>query len=36
MAVVETLAAGGDCLDDSRLLRADLAQQRLRGHALCP
>jgi len=34
MAIVETLAAGGDCLDDSRLLRADRAQQRLRGHAL--
>ena len=34
MAIVETLAAGGDCLDDSKLLRADRAQERLRGHAL--
>jgi Transposase DDE domain group 1 len=34
MAIVETLAAGGDCLDDSRLLRADRAQERLRGHGL--
>jgi Transposase DDE domain group 1 len=34
MAIVETLVAGGDCLDDSRLLRADRAQERLRGHAL--
>jgi hypothetical protein len=34
MAIVETLTAGGDCLEDSRLLRADKAQERLRGHAL--
>jgi hypothetical protein len=34
MAIVETLAAGGDCLDDSKLVRADRAQERLRGHAL--
>lgn len=34
MAIVETLIAGGDCLDDSRLLRGDRAQERLRGHAL--
>src|SRR5215217_3100944 len=34
MAIVETLVAGGDCLDDSRLLRGDRAQQRLRGHPL--
>jgi hypothetical protein len=34
MGIVETLVAGGDCLDDSRLLRADHAQQRLRGHGL--
>lgn len=33
-AIVETLAAGGDCLEDSKLLRADLAQEHLRGHAL--
>jgi hypothetical protein len=34
MAIVETLAAGGNCLEDSKLLRADSAQERLRGHAL--
>jgi hypothetical protein len=34
MAIVETLAAGGDCLEDSRLLRSDPAQERLRGHGL--
>jgi Transposase DDE domain group 1 len=34
MAIVETLAAGGECLDDSRLLGTDRAQERLRGHAL--
>jgi hypothetical protein len=34
MAIVETLVAGGDCLDDSKLLRADRAQERLRGHGL--
>ncbi len=31
---METLAAGGDCLEDSKLLRGDRAQERLRGHAL--
>jgi Transposase DDE domain group 1 len=30
----ETLIAGGECLDDIALLRADGAQELLRGHAL--
>lgn len=34
LAIVETLVAGGDCLEDSRLLGADGAQERLRGHGL--
>ena len=34
MAIVDTLAAGGDCLEDSKLLRGDRAQERLRGHGL--
>lgn len=28
----ETLIAGGECLDDAALLRADAAQEQLRGH----
>jgi hypothetical protein len=31
MAIVETLAAAGECLDDVELLRADSAQELLRG-----
>jgi hypothetical protein len=34
LALCETLIAGGECLDDVALLRADAAQARLRGHAL--
>jgi Transposase DDE domain group 1 len=34
LAICETLIAGGDCLDDAKLLRADAAQERLRGHGL--
>ena len=34
LALCETLIAGGDCLDDAALLRADAAQERLRGHAV--
>jgi len=34
LALCETLIAGGDCLDDVALLRADAAQERLRGHSL--
>jgi hypothetical protein len=34
LALCETLIAGGECLDDLALLRADSAQQLLRGHAL--
>ena len=34
LALCETLIAGGDCLDDVALLRADSAQQLLRGHGL--
>jgi DDE family transposase len=34
LALCETLIAGGECLDDAALLRADAAQQRLRGHAV--
>lgn len=32
LALCETLIAGGECLDDAALLRADSAQQVLRGH----
>lgn len=34
LALCETLIAGGDCLDDAALLRADAAQAKLRGHAV--
>ncbi|MBA3716931.1 MAG: IS1380 family transposase [Actinobacteria bacterium] len=34
LALCETLIAGGECLDDAALLRADTAQQQLRGHAV--
>ena len=34
LALCETLIAGGACLDDVELLRADSAQQLLRGHGL--
>jgi len=32
LGLCETLIAGGDCLDDAALLRADVGQERLRGH----
>jgi DDE family transposase len=34
LALCETLIAGGECLDDAAILRADCAQELLRGHAL--
>lgn len=34
LALCETLIAGGECLDDAALLRADAAQEQLRGHAI--
>jgi len=34
LALCETLIAGGECLDDAALLRADEAQATLRGHGL--
>ena len=34
LALCETLIAGGECLDDAALLRADGAQEQLRGHAV--
>lgn len=34
LGLCETLIAGGECLDDIALLRADSAQERLRGHGL--
>jgi hypothetical protein len=34
LGLCETLIAGGECLDDVALLRADSAQERLRGHGL--
>jgi Transposase DDE domain group 1 len=34
LALCETLIAGGDCLDDAALVRADEAQTTLRGHRL--
>ena len=34
VALCETLIAGGECLDDVALLRADSAQELLRGHGL--
>jgi DDE family transposase len=32
LALCETLIAGGECLDDAAVLRADSAQEQLRGH----
>jgi hypothetical protein len=32
LALCETLVVGGECLDDVALLRADSAQELLRGH----
>ena len=34
LALCETLIAGGECLDDAALLRADSAHELLRGHAV--
>ena len=34
LALCETLIVGGECLDDVALLRADSAQELLRGHGL--
>jgi Transposase DDE domain group 1 len=34
LALCETLIVGGECLDDAALLRADRAQERLRGHSV--
>jgi hypothetical protein len=34
LALGEMLIAGGECLDDAGLLRADSAQEQLRGHAV--
>ena len=34
LALCETLIAGGECLDDAAILRADSAQAQLRGHAV--
>jgi len=34
LGLCETLIAGGECLDDVALLRADSAQELLRGHGL--
>lgn len=34
LALCEMLIAGGECLDDAALLRADTAQEQLRGHAV--
>jgi hypothetical protein len=34
LALCETLIAGGECLEDAALLRADTAQEQLRGHAV--
>ncbi len=34
LALCETLIAGGECLGDAALLRADAAQAELRGHAV--
>lgn len=34
LALCETLIAGGECLDDAALLRADRAQELLRGYAV--
>ncbi len=34
LSLCETLIAGGECLDDVALLRADSAQELLRGHGL--
>ncbi|MGH3040568.1 MAG: hypothetical protein ACRDNG_02295, partial [Gaiellaceae bacterium] len=34
LSLCETLIAGGECLDDAAVLRADSAQELLRGHAV--
>jgi hypothetical protein len=34
LVLCETLIAGGECLEDAALLRADTAQEQLRGHAV--
>jgi hypothetical protein len=34
LGLCETLIAGGECLDDAALLRADRAQEQLRGHTV--
>jgi hypothetical protein len=34
LALCEMLIAGGECLDDAALLRADRGQELLRGHAV--
>jgi hypothetical protein len=34
LALCELLISGGECLDDATLLRADTAQEQLRGHAV--
>jgi hypothetical protein len=34
LSLCETLIAGGECLDDAALLRADCGQELLRGHAV--
>lgn len=34
LALCETLIVGGECLDDAALLRADSAQELLRGHQI--
>jgi hypothetical protein len=34
LALCEMLIAGGECLDDAALLRADVAQKQLRGYAV--
>ena len=34
LALCETLIAGGECLDDAGLMRADSAQAQLRGYAV--
>ena len=34
LALCETLIAGGECLEDAAILRADAAQEQLRGHAV--
>lgn len=34
LALCETLIVGGECLDDAALLRADSAEELLRGHSV--